>query len=327
MIDTLIPEISDWLSIEKGTLESKADWQKRVLYSSVAMQMLASVYDTADDIEALYDGTVSMQHMSNRGIELVTIYNDILDVEVDSAVDRLRELFVETGCILHRANRLYAVQPASAPDEAMFFTRGVYPWQARQASGAGILVKESTGMETDLDALFGIEPHSIADWNAHFMHTLKWRTEPLPSEVEFLNLDRYREQGYWARQNPTIASNLCRSLNPSQRNYRLIRTEPEPAVADIPEWMTENADYRRIALGLISNHGTSPSVLFRTEGLVCYVSSGYLLPSAEQNFYELFSWPEWARGKASPFNRIIPVTMMPTLRRVFSRLGFIIKEI
>lgn len=327
MINKLIQEISNTLSIYKGMHESHADWQKRVLFSSIAMQMLASVYDTDDDIESLHDGTVSMQHMRNRGIELFTIYNDVLEVEIDSVVDRLRELFMETGCILHRANRLHAVQPACAPDEAVFLTRGVYPWQAKQVSGAGILARESIGTETDPDALFGIDPHNIAEWSTRFMHTMRWRTASLPSEVEFLSLDLYRELGYWVRRNPTAAPNLCRTLNPSQPSYRLTCNEPEPAIADIPEWRIERGEYLRIALGLINHHGTPPSASFRLDGRICYVSSGYLLPPAEQNFYELFSWPQCANGKASRFNRIIPTVLIPTFQRVFSRLGFTVKEV
>ena len=93
-------------------------------------------------------------------------------------------------------------------------------------------------------------------------------------------------------------------------------------MSQLPNWMTEGYEYRRIAVACLNSRGTLPETEIKTDGSIANIKIGYLYPPAELNLLKLYSWPDGF----SVFSRIIDVGIINDIRLAFETLGYSFKE-
>ena len=317
----MLEQMAENLHIRQGKHEAKNRWEWRVIYSVIGLSMLASAYDyDGEAIEAEAGVTVSMQHVLNRGEDLA----GLLSVYDQGIVCDIRKAYIENGYMLHRANRLTYPYASFSKLEDVFYTRGQLPWRVDNMSGLGTFTKRIiAGIKIDPDIMFHIDKHHISDWFTEFQKRVHWRhIDRLPENVEYTNVHGERGAPYWIAYPPKDGITIYRDRNPVNRQYKLIDISSH-AVYSLPDWRTSQKEYLRIFLALRLTAGQKHVVYIRNDGIIAEVDPSYLLPPREQNLYELFSWPN---TEASGWKRIISAEVLPLIKEIFEKMGFVVEE-
>jgi hypothetical protein len=331
MKERFIKEIASTLHIRKGNSESETEWRKRILYSAAGLNMLSAVYDYDDNAE-IADGTVSMIHVWTRGEELLMAYNELYDLQTDvgKMAEDIRTLYIKTGYMLHRASRLTYPAAVCAAAGMTYVSRGQYPWREPHMSGLGTLSGAAEGTLIDVDDMFHLEKRDINEWYESFIHNIRWRKRDLPpSNVEYIKTVEDLAEGYWRRSPPITGISLCRDKREGRRQYDLLSFSGDTIESCVlPSWQVDNGEYFRIALALRVKAGSVPMLTIRNDGAISELRSGYLLPPSEQNFFELLTWPmeQDSSGKFSRWARKGSSLLLPAFKKLFSRMGFRIRE-
>lgn len=318
--------IANDLDIRKGDNEDLEHWHKRVFYSSIGLNMLTATYDYDDDNVYQEDNgadTVSMQHIHNRAVELATIIGNTVFDQNDA--DAMREIYIKAGYMLHRANRLtYPPEKHSLIGE-ICISRGQAPWNVQHMSGLGtFIVDDEAKSLIHWDDMFCVEKKGILDWYRQFEKILTWsKTNRIPENVEYANIFEDTTSGYWLNRPPQKGTTIYRDKRNGERQYGLLKITDQYETASLPNWRTAKLEYLRITLPLRILSGYVPIIRIRHNGAAAELYSEYLLPPAEQNIYELFSWPN---TENSHWNRIISIQILPLMKELFTRMGFTIDE-
>jgi len=325
MIDQLIKTIANEIQVLQGDEEPEDHWKRRVLYSSIGLHMLASAYDYDDDLlESDIENTVSMQRIFKRGQRISEIYRDYFELEAQELTEYIRTLYIKTGYLLHTSNRLTYPGTVCASCEDLYLARGVEPWVVGYMSGLGTCSNAAQGAENSVERLFHLEEKDILTWYRQFNENLQWRENgDLPSDTEYINITEPVNRGYWTTRVPKKGTVLCRSATPGERIYRLVRFGSSLEQCVLPPWRTEEGEYLRVAIAVRVLAGNPPAVAIKRDGAIVHINSGYLLPSFEQNFFELISWPNQGHSR---WNRAISAQLLGPLIDIFNRFGFIIQE-
>ena len=269
-----------------------------------------------------------MLFRSNRGKELANIFQ--IDF-FDDLLQEIQDLYIKTGYLLHSSNRLtYPTFRCGSSDNQVFLTRGQLPWEVDKMSGLGTLASVGNNSEMiSWEEMFDIEPTPILDWFAEFENTVRWSDcYQLPQNVKYLNIKGKSAYGYWQNNIDDNSLILCRENdNSASRQYWLLDLSEHMAIYKIPEWKVNDKEYLRIALALRVKARNYPSIQVQQMGTISKVKIDYLLPPAEQNFFELYSWPDFelyncSDIKKSKWNRIVYQDVWPYFEIMFSRLGF-----
>lgn len=326
MNDELITRIADDLDIRKGNRENSEDWHKRVIYSFIGLSMLTATYDY-DDNDVIQRNfcpdTVSMQHIRNRAVELSDIFgNTTFD---EKYADAVREIYIKAGYMLHHANRLTYPPEKYSQIGGICISRGQAPWTVEHMSGLGTFVLNTEGKELiKWDDMFCVEKKAISDWYQQFKKVLNWRkTNQLPENVEYANILENSTSGYWQNKPPKEGVTIYRDKRNGERQYGLLKITDRYETCPLANWRAEKLEYLRITLALRIQSGYVPVMKIRHDGAVAELHSDYLLPSLEQNIYELFSWPNTENYF---WNRIISIQVLPLMKELFTRMGFTINE-
>lgn len=329
MINQIINEMSTQLNIRKGTNELESSWHQRVLYSSIGLNMLAATYDYDDDslFNSEYNkNSISMQHILKRGMQLSEVYNAIGELKTEKDIlENIRELYIKTGYMLHRNNRLTYPLTVYAKVEQVYLTRGQLPWTVTGMSGLGTYMKEmNIGTLKDLTDMFHIEKHDIKKWYHAFESGISWcNIDILPNEVEYINITENTTIGYWVTNPPRKGVTVCRDKRNGERVYKLLRIFDTVESYTLPSWRVDNGEYLRIALALRIKADQTPVLTVKRDDKIAVLFFGYLLPPAEQNFVELYSWPT---EKKSRWERIVSIQLLPVFIDLFKRMGYDIRE-
>ena len=319
----LLVKIADDLCIAKEQDEADETWKRRVFYSVTGLQMLSSLYDFDDDMsfgDEVSDNTVSMQHVLHRGKNLAEIFG-----ENSFDADRVRELYIQNGFMLYKNNRLAYPKTTFAEAEGMFLARGLPPWKAKKVSGLGMMTQKASVAAVRVEDMFNIERSSIGDWFDKFINTISWeKVDCLPQDVEWLNISEKPTIGYWLSKPPQRGFSLCRTKSKVVKDYNLLRVSDGVARCPLPTWRVENGEYYRIAIALRVLNNNAPTVMFKKQKHTVTAKFDYLLPPAEQNFIELFSWntsdkPSDLSGR---LERVFAIDLHKTITTVFERLGY-----
>jgi hypothetical protein len=319
---TLFKEISEQLNIPKEPYETDSQWCGRLICSLISGHMLAALYDFDDDFQAYdsnTDNTVSMHHVLKRGEELKTV----IDIEFDC--DYIRQLLIQNGYMLHKSNRLTYPPKMIANDNNITFVRGISPWERLFFSGAGMYRPVREPSNVSVEKMFGISEQDIDKWFDNFKKHLKWKNvTELPQNLEFLNTDDSAVKGYWQSKVPKSGTTLCRTKDGGDREYSIIRLTNGIEKSNLPDWQTENGEYHRIAIALRRANNNAPTLTATLKTYTAEVDITYLLPTVEQNFFELYSW---AKEENNRWRRIVSIEIYPTLKRILGRLGYKIYEV
>lgn len=325
------------LCIDRVPDEADEDWSRRVRYSVIGLQMLASLYDKNDDevVESdssdvhddpTPDTTVSMRRILRRGERLAEIFGmDNFDVE------KVRKLYIRNGFMLHKNHRLAYPVTTFAEAGNMLLARGVPPWKTAKVSGLGMLTQWKTCLASlSVEDMFNIEQSTTSDWFQKFIRTITWKTESLPTDIEWLNIHESPKHGYWSGKPSTEGFSLCRTRNEMGREYIFWQASKGVLqLCRLPEWRVKNGEYRRIAIALRSLHDNIPTVTIKKQSRTLSIEFDYLLPPTEQRFVELYSWSTSEDPWELPgqLKRIFAIDLYAVVRTIFERLSFKIQEI
>ena len=322
-IIVLMAEISVKLCIPREVDEIEQHWHKRITYSLVGGHMLSALYDFYDDVQSAdgtSDNTVSMQHVLKRGEGLIAALDTC---DVDS--EKLIKLFVDTGYMLHKNNRFTYPLRTIANTDNISFLRGILPWEKFSISGTGAYTIGFEDSSTTIERMFGIEEQNINNWFSNFMNNIRWQeTDHMPQDVDFLNISGNAKNGYWQTRPPKQGITLCRSKGNGKKEYMILRLSNIIEKSVLPDWRIDNGEYYRIAIAIRISNENAPTVTVRLKKYTVELVTDFLLPSAEQNFFELYSW---ATSGDSRWRRTIAINLYPTFKRIFERLGYKISEV
>ncbi|WP_347489816.1 hypothetical protein ABDB91_01265 [Desulfoscipio sp. XC116] len=323
------------LHICKGKNESDSSWNFRVLYSAISLNMLASLYDYDEDSGQSVgnEQMVSMQHVRTRGIELIESYRDLyrtamtqLNLCSEKLAESIRDIYMQTGYILHKANYLTAPTAICAKYEDIYFLRGTSPWNVEYMSGLGCYAYTVTDTSVeDVWRMFRIENTEISVWWKQFLHNCQWRElNELPTEVEYINYSRKSGEQYWLSNAPKSGLSMYRDKSIGEKKYGLIQVAAGQILTSVlPVWQVDNKEYLRISLALQNAAAKNPTVRIKSASSISHIQLSYLLPPCEQNFLELFSWP--SEG-ISRWKRTVVTELLPIFKQLFKNLCFNIME-
>lgn len=319
----MIAEFSQKLNIHKEIGEPDEIWHNRVIYSVIGGHLLASLFDIDDDsrfMELGSENTVSMQHVTKRSEALKKAFSY---TDVDS--DYFREIYIKTGFMLHKNNRLTFPKRTISSDGEICYIRGMAPWNNVSFSGLGLYTKKYLPSEITLEQMFLIETQNIHNWFVSFQKSLKWEfADKIPSDYEFLNITGNVGQGYWQTKLPNCELVLARKKQIGITEYIMLQNTDLVYKCSLKSWQVDNEEYRRIAIALRILNGVAPRVSVVIKSFTVELTIDYLLPTAEQNFFELFGWPIYSNSR---WKRVIAIELYPTFKRIFINLGFKICEV
>jgi len=324
---TLINEISREFGIIRESFEDDKAWQNRIKYSVLGLQMLSALYDKYDDFDDTpNNSSVSRQHISSRAKKLAEIFG----INQERCEDIL-QLYIETGFILRKSNRL-ACPPASTAQVGLScIARGVHPSFAKLISGFGFLVKSDNSTKSSVDDMFNLVTVDIKQWTEMFMNNLKgeWKSNEDLTDFEFINAQATVWKSYWTDIAPKSGLSLCRSKDEVGRIYKLLSIKKDVVNGlRLPEWTTNNGEYLRLAISLRVTNKNPPKAKAKKYIRTTIFEYDYKLPPAEQNFIELYSWKrDNSQDKYKwPYSRIVSNELYQVFITIFHRLGYTIKE-
>ncbi len=328
--------LSKQMQIPKCNSEQLLEWSFRICYSGAAKHMLAGLYDYEKDSKA------SVQHIKDRAgkflKQFIFFVPDVRDLMNDMTAclpEILYGIYEKAGFFYHQPNRVVPAVSKKIRGEGLIFHRGFFPSIYENMSGAGPYLfaeveKDREQEEESVSEAFSLPSGQINFWWQRFLRTCHWYPEHLPAGTEFLAIRRKKGDPYWRGKWPITEPGLytLAQYGFGKKQYALCRrTTKGTEQAALPGWQAQNQEYIRIAVALLYQVNTLPSVYVRKKESYVIIRSGYLLPPAEQCFLELYSWPEDPSNRSSyPWYRRMKCEVYPTYKAIVQNLGFFIEE-
>jgi hypothetical protein len=330
----LIEKIAGDLDIAPGVREQAEAWAGRVIYSAAGLNMLAAAYDYDDSADDA--GTVSMQHVGKRGKTLLKILGMGSGVDVNGhcfgkRVVYMRKLYRDTGYLLHRARRLTYAPDCCAKIGDFYITRGQPPWGGvsgeTHVSGLASFSSKGVSSVSDLEDMFHIDRmggKTILEWYDAFIQSAGWQPcGSFPDNVEYANINDGSTRDYWIDRHPKSGISVFREKRQGEPRYSLLKITDRLEFCDLQDWQIKRKEYWRIIAALKIESGSAPSLTIRQDGPVFELRLGYLLPLAEQNLFELCSWPV---SENKPWHRICSMSALPLVEKICVRLDYNIQK-
>jgi hypothetical protein len=337
-IDKVIARISQDISVKRGRVEPIEQWELRVIFSAVGSGMIMSLYDL--DEESL-DGfqSVSMQHLLSRGSELVESYQSLVPTfdgnwnckteELSKKLsEEMRTIYLDGGCILHRANRLCPAKCKLGQYESILFARGIIPGEKWAMSGLGFyrispFINENA---TSISKMFAIPEQRILEWWKEIYFSRRWnQLEYLPEQAVFLNVRRRQNEPYWITKWSDNDITMAKIEGLCVNRYILLRNNSgRHEYAALEPWLTEKTAYLRLSIALMNRIGVPPEAVVSPDGDLVTISIKYLLPPEEEHFYKLYSWP--VKSIEEKWTRQMSKEVYPAFKIMLLNLGYNILE-
>lgn len=331
--------------------------------------MLASLYDHDEANEGnAQDGSVSMQHVKTRGERVIRAFDDLYCKEklfdaclspesihdkkeengasktkAKCIASQIREIFLKTGYMLHKNNRLLAPPFSSGCFSDVQFLRGHYPWELDhiKISGLGLYKKRPMPL-TDNDTFsvqkqFCLHEQPLLQWWQKQSRNLQWQ-ETAPVQPQFFNLHGQIGEKYWTSECSHLKNTITlfrTVLDCASNEYGLIRTlngrfetcKLSRAIYNVyyPSPIRPRFDTMAIALALMNDQGIPYYAKIKKGTEFSWVHIDWRLPCREQDFFELYSWPKDAAN--APWCRMFSNDLLPLIKHMLVNLGFVIQEV
>ena len=328
----LLSQIAEEYLIPKGNAEPEDAWKTRVIYSILGRMAYASLWDTREDGEP-----VSITHMKNRVARILNTYrkaypeiSTLFPRDPDEIADEIYGLFLRSGVIYHRPERITASAYSAASVEGLLFVRGGAIEHAYQVCGLGTCSsRKNETATTTIQTMFQIPEQTLTEeWN-DCVRNARWSPIQSDYQTEYLRTAPPFTKGYWTEKPETdgIVS-ILRKGSQGSRLYFLYRTESgKMAGSQLPAWKVDGYRYRALSNARLDSLGSLPPIRFLSDGEIVSVSFDYLLPPEEQAFFNLYSWPTSCNSFPCDFKRICTKQVFQALRTVLEQRGFHFKEV
>ena len=322
--NNLLNKASCEFDVQMGEHESVSHYKARIVYSIVGRMAMASLFDMPDS------GSISITHMKKRIIELISDFKKMypeITPEIASDEDRFAEelydIFIKTGCIYHEPNRIVQSAPNSGVLGEVVLTRGYELQKKQRISGLGTYVVGEAS-RNDFFSFYQLDNHSILRRWDYFTESLSWINFDDSGKVEYLRMNAPYTRGYWVDKpyNNGVIS-VLRTTGDGTRLYYFYKvSNGELKVSPIPQWMTEDSEYRTISNSCLAHYGELPPTKYYYDGEIVHLRFQYLLPPSELNLIKLYSWPEQMLIIPSDFKRICNTAVFIGIKDLLSRLGY-----
>ena len=328
----LLSKIAKELNIAKGNEESDFSFKTRIIYSAIGHVTYASLFDSMDDGQP-----ISIVHFKNRCKNLFTsykaIYPEIIstwEFSEDEFSDLVYDLLLQTGSILHCPNRLSVPFPRKTTYKDVVFLRGFSISTKVFRSGLGpYLIQKDTDFQNDnLASMFHMSQESLQKrWN-NIIKTAKWNVMEFSRNIEYLRIEPPFTKGYFTDKLEYEDKLTIARFGIGYKEYCLCRkVSGKIEYSPLSPWETNDRKYLEIANCCLASHGTLPNIKIHKDGNIIIAYLSYLLPPAEQNFFELYSWPCEINPNKKSFERIFPVKVFDVVREKFENVGYTFIEV
>ena len=257
------------------------------------------------------------------------------DEKLDPLMTEIYSIYLKTGYFYHCDYRLVpAVERSESCGELLLvrggkITRklgmsGLGTWEELESSESPTKRQENP---SKVMAMFQIPKENHAEVFRELEQNANWKEMTLNDQyVEYLNLTPKQYSKYWQPapvQDGRIS--LLRTNGNSKKRYWLYRfRDGKRESRELPDWKTEGLEYRRIAAAILNEYGELPPIRYKKEGDLVFVTLNYLLPSAEQNFFKLWSWPQWKKNWE--FNRSMSLGIFEIFQQILKSRGYRFEE-
>ena len=331
----LLSKIAQEYNIQRGSQESESKWKARVVYSFLGQTGYASLFDKQENLEP-----ASITHFKRRvqsTLEhLLAMYPELKGyfTDAESLADEIYSILYSTGCIYHEQYRLSPCLRKRIQLGAHSFFRGQSLDEKKWISGLGCysVNREKTDVADNALSLldmFMIPTRSLSETWEDIITSALFRPVESDIDLEFLRTVPPFKTGYWSNQAETTGQiALARTKTSGERMYYLYRmNRGKLNLSQLPAWMTEGYEYRRIAAACLYSRGTLPETEIQSDGAIASIKIGYLYPPAELNLLKLYSWPVVYSDFPRDFSRIIDIGILNEMRPIFETLGYSFREV
>lgn len=337
MKDELIREIGKQLNIPQSA-ESDSEWLCQVIYSIAGKMALASLWD--------YDemGTISIQHFKKRMEQIFFAYMDtyppskfVLPVENTALINEIYSVYLQSGYLYHRSNRLSPAVVAMANCGDITLYRGSSPDANWFMSGLGFYSMSTQNTERTVENIFGLQVQPFEAYLEELAGAGKWEPVEWPEGTEFLRLQPPFTKEYWRAVPEKDRISLARYGAPKRIYALYCFSDGMYQQKIVPEWRLTNyfiangddGEYRRIAIALLLRYKCLPPIQANTAGNFVEIRLGYRLPPSEEMFFKLYSWPiryEFFGKDTQVFRRKMAKPIYPVFKCELEKMGYRFEE-
>lgn len=341
--ETLLNEIAKAFNIVKGDQENECDWTLRIVYSLAARMGYASLWDIIEENKDTDEQSVSIEHFKERIKETLYAYRSIyksLSVKINPDVigmisEDLYDTYLKTGNLYHKSHRVMASCPVSAATERIAFCRG-YPLEIEQCvCGAGTYLFSENGQKKEFKAIsilemFQLSDVSLQNYGQQLVGEQKWKSGKISVlGMEYLSVPGKADRRYWHwKPDSLLKVSLLRIKYSGKPIYYIYKKGVEGfQYNELPDWQVADGQYLQLANALLACQDMLPPTSYREDGSRVIVHIHYLYPSAEQKFFELYSWPLTLDKKGKYFHRVFQKDVFLAIKDTFEKLGYRFVEV
>lgn len=322
----LFSKVSRQYHILRGTQETEDEWKTRLVYSICGMMAYASLWDDAEE-------PISIVHLKGRIRSMLGSYKSLypelsgtLPYISEELEDEITNQFLSTGVVYHRPNRIAPSKKHEEHFNGILFQRGIALDNISCVSGIGFYSKQDGGTNpNNIKTMFGLEHENLQIlWRA-ILSTASWESNPLfEYSSEYLRMKPPFSREYWVNDpDKTGTISILRTGMKGARLYYLYRCiDTALEVSPLPQWQTENYNYRTLACACLSTYGTLPPIEYSEDGPLVHIRMNYLLPPRELEFLKCYSWPEICTKFPCNFRRKLSIEVFTAIKNILSDEGY-----
>lgn len=326
--EQLEKEVAQSFNIKKEPSENKGYWIKRIIYSLIARNAYASLWD-------IQEVDPSITHFKNRAKEsfqaLKAIYPEYLNILNEDDIKALSEytyqLYLESGQLYHSPNRIKYSKTLVSQFNEISLVRSPQPYDVVYMSGAGFYIGWRDESDASLYDLFDISSKKLSEFY-NFLTDMKLEENNLfEGRIQYLQITGTISKGYWKYDSDIDGRlSLLKIGYPGSELYYLYKYKDNKLMTcQLPEWRVKNKGYLDIACAILHHNQTLLPILYEVDGELVHIKLQYLLPPKLQLFFELYSWPYSFVGK-SRFKRMMNIRVFNIFKSLLEELEFEFKE-
>ena len=324
----LLEKIAAEFNIQRGNAEFETEQKKRIIYSLLGRTAAASLWDTPEDLQS-----VSVTHLKRRVnavlrscIELYPEVGTDFQKSAEDLEEVIYRLLLNTGNLYHTPYSIYPPKFCEATAGNVVFTRGAPLGRAQWVSGVGSYrpVGDQSKTMLTVTGMFQIQSSALQNlWNQLVLNA-RWFPDAMEPGAEYLRINPPFTRGYWETSfhNSEVVT-LMRTGKPGGSTYYLYKIENKKGwKSQLPTWLVEKKQYLAVANACLKAAGTQPIEKYRMDGPIIHLYLNYLLPPAEQNLIELYSWPTSYLEPSNAFSRTFSAPVFLAIKETLETLGY-----
>lgn len=337
----LLKSISREYNIQKGKKEAEESWKARLIYTFLGQSGCASLFDIQEDLKP-----ASIIHFKKRIDSLLdsilSMYPEMEGIFINgdsSLSEEIYNVLTNAGCIYHEPKRLTPSTRKISHGKYCIFLRGQALNEKRYISGMGCFQPIETVQEKNaysFEEMFALQDRTLCSTWEYLTKKAKFgiisSSYYSVYDFEYLRVGPPYKKGYWSDTKDTTGNiSLARSSIPKNSGsftyylYKIVSSDM--FVSQLPNWMTENHNYRTVAVACLASRNKLPSTKFHIDGGIVTIQIGYLYPPSELHLIKLYSWPTVYSELPHDFNRTMDLRVFEDIRNSLEKIGYQFEEV